>query len=107
MGFGGANIGTVNVDLVQTDVQAIVDGITGNDHRTLTDIDNHLQTIGGYLCLFDGYSYTSISDQLNSLRGSMDLLISCLRNDYIGRTAIDSLMEMENTLNDIRNNTSH
>jgi hypothetical protein len=104
MGFGGSTFnGTLNVDLVQTDVQAIVDGIAGGDHRTLSDIDNHLQTIGGYLCLFDGYSYTSISDQLNSLRSSMDLLISCLRFDYTGRTAFDVLTRMEELLDSINN----
>jgi hypothetical protein len=42
VGYGGTGYATVRVDIVQTDVDAIVQGITGTSGRTLTDLDNDL-----------------------------------------------------------------
>jgi hypothetical protein len=100
MGFGGATIGTVSVDVVQTDVQAIVDGIAGG--HTLADISTQLQTLNYNLS--DGGYYSSIYSQLNLLRQSVDAVTSCLRNDSYGRTAMDCLLNMEYYLDQIRGN---
>ncbi len=100
MGFGGATIGTVNVDVVQTDVQAIVDGIAGGN--SLADIRNQLQDI--IYILSDSNSGTSVYSQLSLLRDSVNSLYYCLRNDSYGRTAMDCLLNMEYYLDQIRGN---
>lgn len=102
MGYGGSTFsGTLNVDLVQTDVQAIVDGITGGD--SLADISSHLQNISGYL--YDPNSNTSLYSLVESMRQSVDSLSNCLYQVYPGRTAIDVLASLESLLIEIRYNT--
>jgi hypothetical protein len=102
MGYGGANIGTVNVDIVQTDVQAIVDGIAGG--CSLNDINNQLQDLRS--CLFDSSSYNTVYTLLAYLCQSVDALNSYLYQSYPGRPAIDVLANMESLLNTIAYNTS-
>jgi len=52
MGYGTAGNATVEVDIVQTDVDAIVDGLAGASGTTLTDFETYLMAIDGYL--YDG-----------------------------------------------------
>jgi hypothetical protein len=103
MGFGGNTFnGTLNVDVVQTDVQAIVDGITGG--CSLNDINNHMQDIRS--CLFDSSSYNTVYTLLDHLCQSVDALNSYLYQSYPGRPAIDLLANMESYLGQIAYNTS-
>ena len=70
MGYGGTSYSTVSVDIVQADVQAIVDGITGYYGRTLTDVDNDL---GNYL-YYNGNTAAALLQyilyQMQSMGGS-------------------------------------
>lgn len=70
MGYGGTGYATVNVDIAQTDVDAIVQGITGYYGRTLTDVDNDL---GNYL-----YNGNSAADYLSWIASSTNDLDSYL-----------------------------
>ena len=72
MGYGGTGYATVTVDIVQADVQAIVDGITGTYGRTLTNVDDELGIIQSYL---DGSNFGPISLCVNTLSWiDMDLV---------------------------------
>jgi len=53
MGYGGTGYATVDVDIVQTDVEAIVDGLAGGSASTLSDLEYRLLDIDGYL--YDGF----------------------------------------------------
>jgi len=53
MGYGGTGYATVDVDIVQTDVEAIIDGLAGGSASTLSDLEYRLLDIGGYL--YDGF----------------------------------------------------
>ena len=75
MGFGGSTVGNVNVDIVQTDVQAIVDGICGWNGNTLSDVNNHLGSIDNNL--YDWYNYRSITDVLRN----METILYDIRNN--------------------------
>jgi hypothetical protein len=97
-----APFGTVSVDVVQTDVQAIVDGIAGG--CSLNDINNHMQDIRS--CLFDSSSYNTVYTLLDHLCQQVDALNTYLYLSYPGRSAIDVLTSMEDILNGIRDNTS-
>ena len=66
MGYGGTGYATVDVDIVQTDVDAIVDGLTGTNDRTLSDLEDRLLNIEGYL--YDGSA--SAIDMLSYIRGN-------------------------------------
>lgn len=68
MGYGNVQ-GTFNIGIVETDVQAIVNGITGYYGRTLTDVDNDIGGLGSYL--YDGNSAVSYLSWINSNLGSL------------------------------------
>jgi hypothetical protein len=66
MGYGGSTFsGTLNVDLVEADVSAIVSGICGYYGSTLSDLATQLGVISGNL--FDFTYYRSIADVLVSI----------------------------------------
>jgi hypothetical protein len=66
MGYGGSNFsGTLAVDLVSTDVTAIVNGICGYYGSTLSDVATQLGIISNDL--FDFTYYRSIADVLVSI----------------------------------------
>ena len=52
MGYGAAGNATLDVDIVQTDVDAIVDGLAGGS--TLSDLQDRLADIDGNLFDFSG-----------------------------------------------------
>jgi hypothetical protein len=66
MGYGGSTFsGTLSVDLVTADVNAIVSGICGYYGSTLSDLATQLGVIQGNL--FDFTYYRSIADVLVSI----------------------------------------
>ena len=66
MGYGGGTFsGTLTVDLVATDVSAIVSGICGNYGNTLTDVVGALSGLSNNL--FDYSYYRSAADVLVSI----------------------------------------
>jgi hypothetical protein len=71
MGYGGTGYATVSVDIVQTDVDAIVQGLTGPGGQTLTELEWRLMQSLDYL---SGYSYGPITDTASSCWGMRDLL---------------------------------
>lgn len=103
MGYGGGGTfsGTLNVDIVQTDVQAIVDGICGGGGQTLTDLNYHLSNIDSALYAVDSVAYllSGMWVDISDMRGY-------LWDNYSSRSAADILVSMESILNDIRNNTA-
>ena len=122
MGYGGGTFsGTLNVDIVQTDVQAIVDGICGGSSQTISDLNYHLASIDSALYSDNSaaWSLSYINAAINNLH---DLLYSwdfgesaiqvlrAIRDDlfdaYSNRSAAQILVSMEGMLNDIRNNTA-
>ena len=52
MAYGGTLHATVDVDLVETDVEGIVDGLAGTGGRTLSDLEDRLLDVEGRL--YDG-----------------------------------------------------
>ena len=76
MGYGGTGYATVNVDIAQADVQAIVDGITGVSARTLSDIENDLLAF-----LYNG---TGAINYLEWIQLSASSLESYLNGNYSG-----------------------
>jgi hypothetical protein len=71
MGYGGTGYATVDVDIVQTDVDAIVQGLTGYAGMTLTDVHGPLVYVAD---LLSGNSYGPITDIASSCWGTRDLL---------------------------------
>ncbi len=84
MGYGGTFSGTLNVDLVTADVNAIVSGICGYYGNTLSDLATQLGVIQGNL--FDFTYYRSIADVLVSI----EQLLYRFQFDQYGRLYITS-----------------
>src|SRR5438874_976633 len=96
-GSGGSIGGTVNVDIVQTDVQAIVDGLTGWNGNTLSDLNYHLSNIDGAL-----YNVDSVAWLLTFANENLEIIKNHLFDDYSSRSVAEILVSMESILNDIR-----
>ncbi len=64
MPYGGNIFGTVSADLLQTDVDAIVQGLTGPGDQTITDIQQRLLFMEGCLT---GSNPSLLADQLDRL----------------------------------------
>jgi len=62
MGYGGTTYSTVSVDIVQTDVDAIIQGLTGYAGRTFSDVDDRLYYMLDYLSGNNYGPLTSMAD---------------------------------------------
>lgn len=80
MGYGGTGYATVTVDIAQTDVDAIVQGITGTYGRTLTDVDNDL---GNYL-YYNGNTAAALLQSLLDQMGSTTSALYDIENYLSG-----------------------
>ncbi len=87
MGYGGTAHSTVSVDIVQADVDAIIDGLTGGDGRNLSDLNAHL---AGMFDLLAGYSYSPLHngtwavDYLANIQSGTENAVDFLSGNYYG-----------------------
>lgn len=87
MAYGGRTYSNVSVDIVQADVDAIIDGLTGGDGRNLSDVDARL---AGLHDLLAGYTYSPLNngvwaaDYLANIQGGMDNAVDLLSGNYYG-----------------------
>ena len=90
MGYGNVQ-GTFNIGIVETDVQAIVNGITGYYGRTLTDVDNDIGGLGSYL--YDGNSVVNYLNWIANNTGSLQGYLAGYNYGalYDGNTAVQYL----------------
>jgi hypothetical protein len=105
MGYGGTGYATVSVDIVQADVNAIVQGITGTYGRTLSDLETDL---GAYLN-YNGTSAAAylqyIYSQMGGVLGNLSTIQGYLVGSYTGvfydgdNTAVQYLHQISNYLN--------
>jgi hypothetical protein len=102
MGYGGTGYATVDVDIVQTDVDAIVDSLTGMNGSTLSDLEYRLLDIDGYL--YDGF-YSAV-DWLSYIESYTSSMEGYLGGWYSG-PLYDGSYGVVEWLNYIESNTSY
>ncbi len=99
MGYGGTGYATVDVDIVQTDVDAIVQGLGGMGGSTLGDLWTLLSEISGNLYYWDDPTYgTKISwlEDIDAILAGVDM---SLRSSSEWRSAADLLDDIRWNLN--------
>jgi hypothetical protein len=64
MGYGGTGYATVDVDIVQTDVDAIVQGLTGYAGMTFSDVNDRLSFMSDLLSGYYSGPLTSIDNNI-------------------------------------------
>jgi len=94
MGYGNVQ-GTFNIGIVETDVQAIVNGITGYYGRTLTDVDNDIGGLSSYL--YDGNSAVNYLNWIANNTGGLQ--------SYLAGYSGGPLTDAASNLNSINSNT--
>jgi len=97
MGYGGTGYATVDVDIVQTDVDAIVDGLAGGSGTTLSDFETYLMAFDGYL--YDGMD--GVVDWLSYIENHESLILDCLFDVSSGSSAAELLADIYFILSDV------
>lgn len=99
MGYGGTGYATVDVDIVQADVDGIVQGLGGMGGSTLGDLSTLLSEISGNLYYWDDPTYgTKISwlEDIDMILASVDMSLHS-SSEY--RSAADLLDDVRGQLN--------